>query len=202
MPKIVDKEEKKATILEASIRVFAEKGWRSTKIADIAEAAGIGKGTVYEYFQSKDELLASSFQYFMTKAETVIAERLLQIENPLERLEAYFSSWADILESEYMDYMEIVLDFWAEGIRSKERFSSLDLMKVYYDNRAFTERLLEECISNGSIKEIDTKIVASIIIGTLDGLMIQWILDKNVFDIRSAISSFARLLIDGLKKKK
>ena len=98
--------------------------------------------------------------------------------------------------------MEIILDFWAEGIRSKERFSSLDLMKVYYDNRTFIERLLEECISNGSIKEIDTKIVASIIIGTLDGLMIQWILDKNVFAIKSAVSSFARLIIDGLKKEK
>ena len=75
-------------------------------------------------------------------------------------------------------------------------------MKVYYDNRSFIEKLLEECISNGSIKEIDTKIVASIIIGTLDGLLIQWILDKDIFDINSDVSSFARLIIDGLKKEK
>lgn len=202
MPKIVDKEEKKAIILEASIRVFAEKGWRNTKIADIAEAADIGKGTVYEYFHSKDELLAASFRHFMAQVETIIVDRLTQIDDPLKRLESYFSSWAGILESEYMDYMEILLDFWAEGIRSKERFSSLDLMKAYYDNRAFLERLLEECISNGSIKEIDPKIVASIIIGTLDGLLIQWILDKKVFDIKNALSSFASLVIDGLKIEK
>ena len=200
MPKIVDKEEKRAKILEASIRVFAEKGWRSTKIADIAEAADIGKGTIYEYFQSKDEILAASFQHFMTQVETVIAGRLVRIDDPLKRLEAYFSSWADILESESMDYIEITLDFWAEGIRSKERFSSLDLMKVYYDNRQFIERLLKDCISKGCIKHIDTKIVASIIIGTLDGLLIQWILDKSVFDIKNAVSSFALLLLDGLRK--
>jgi AcrR family transcriptional regulator len=202
MPKIVDKEEKKATILEASIRVFAEKGWRNTTIADIAKAADIGKGTVYEYFHSKDELLAATFRYFMTQAETIVAGRLAQIDDPLVRLETYISSWADILESESMDYLEIVLDFWAEGIRSKERFSSLDLMKVYYDNRQFIEQLLEDCISEGSIKKIDTGIVASIIIGTLDGLLIQWILDKNVFDIKKAVSSFARLMLDGLKEEK
>ena len=202
MPKVVDKEEKRATILEASIRVFAEKGWRNTKIADIAEAADIGKGTIYEYFQSKDEILAASFQHFMTQVETVIADRLAQTDDPLKRLEAYFSSWADILESGSMEYIEITLDFWAEGIRSKDRFSSLDLMKVYYDNRQFIERLLEDCISERCIKQIDTKIVASIIIGTLDGLLIQWILDKNVFDIKNAVSSFARLLLDGLKEDK
>jgi AcrR family transcriptional regulator len=202
LPKIIDKEEKKATILEASIRIFAEKGWRNAKITDIAEAADIGKGTVYEYFHSKDEILAASFQYFMAQAEVFIAERLLKIDDPLERLEAYFSSWADILESDKMEYMEIMLDFWAEGIHSKDRFSSLDLMKVYYDNRTFIEGLLEECISTGTIKEIDTQIVASIIIGTLDGLMIQWILDKNIFAIKKAVTSFANLLIDGLKKEK
>ena len=201
MPNIVDNEEKKTQILEASIRVFAEKGWNKTKISDIAEAADIGKGTVYEYFRSKDEVFAASFRYFMAQAETIVAGRLTPIDDPLERLWAYFSSWADILESEYVDYLEIVIDFWAEGIRSKGRFSSVDLMRVYYDNRTFIEGLLEECIAQDKIKPIDTKIVASIIIGALDGLMLQWIMDRNVFDLKKAVRSTARLIIDGMKKE-
>ncbi|MGD9346795.1 MAG: TetR/AcrR family transcriptional regulator [Candidatus Aminicenantes bacterium] len=200
MPKIVDKEEKRAKILEASVKVFAEKGWRKTKMSDIAEAANIGKGTVYEYFRSKDELFAASFQYFMAKAWVFVAESLAQISDPLERLETYIVSWADILESKNVKYMEIVLDFWAEGIRSKGRTPSLDLMKFYYDNRSFIEQLLEDCIAIDSIKSVDTKIVASIIIGALDGLMIQWIMDKNAFAMKEAVSSFARLVIEGLKK--
>lgn len=202
MPKIVDKEEKRGKILEASVRVFAEKGWRKAKISEIAEVADIGKGTVYEYFRSKDELFAASFDYFMTQAETVVESHLSEIGDPLKRLEAYILAWADILESENVDYMEIVLDFWAEGIRSKGRSSSIDLMKFYYDNRSFIEHLLEENVSTNRIKSVDTKIVASIIIGALDGLMIQWIMDKNVFDMREAVSSFARLVIDGLKIEK
>ena len=201
MPKIVDKEEKKAAILDASIRVFAERGWRKTKMSDIAEAADIGKGTVYEYYRSKDELFASSFQHFMAEAESVVAERLRQVSDPLKRLEAYILAWADILESKNVKYMEIVLDFWAEGIRSKGRSSAIDLLKFYYDNRTFIEQLIEECIATDRIKAVDTKIVASIIIGALDGLMIQWIMDRNLFPMRKAVSSFASLVIDGLKKK-
>jgi AcrR family transcriptional regulator len=202
MPKIVDKDEKKSQILEASIKVFADKGWNKTKISDIAEAANIGKGTIYEYFQSKDELFAASFRYFMALAESIVAERISPLDDPLERLWAYILSWGDIFESEYMDYVEIVLDFWAEGIRSKGRFFSIDIMKVYYDNRAFIESLLEECIAQDKIKPIDTKIVASIIIGTIDGLMIQWILDRNVFDLKEAVSSTACLIIEGMTKEK
>lgn len=201
MPKIVDKEEKKTQILEASIKVLAEKGWNKTKISDIAEAADIGKGTVYEYFRSKDEVFAASFQYFMLQVENSVAERLSSIDDPLERLLAYFYSWADIFDSDYMDYLEIVLDFWAEGIRNKEGFSSVELMDFYYNNRTVIESLLDECIAQDKIKSIDTKIVASIIIGSLDGLMIQWIMDRNVFDLKEAVFSTARLIIDGLKRE-
>jgi AcrR family transcriptional regulator len=201
MPKIVDKEGKKAQILEASIRILSEKGWNKTKISDIAKAADIGKGTIYEYFRSKDEVFAASFQYFMAQAENLVAGRLSLIDDPLERLWAYFSSWADILESEYVDYLEIVLHFWAEGIRGKERFSSVDLMTFYYNNRIFIESLLKDCIAQDKIRPIDTKIIASIIIGSIDGLMIQWIMDRNVFVLKEAVDSTARLIIDGLKKE-
>lgn len=201
MPKIVDKEEKKAIILEASIKVLAERGWNKTKISDIAKAADIGKGTVYEYFRSKDELFAASFQYFMAQAENIVAGRLSSIDDPVERLWAYFLSWADIFESEYVNYLEIVLDFWAEGIRNKNGFYSVNLMDFYYKNRTVIEMLLDECIAQDEIKPVDTKIVASIIIGSLDGLMIQWIMDRDVFDLKEAVFSTASLIIDGLKKE-
>ena len=62
--------------------------------------------------------------------------------------------------------------------------------------------LLGECIAQDKIKPIDTKIIASIIIGALDGLMLQWIMDRNVFSLKEAVFSTARLVIDGMKKEK
>ena len=61
-PKIIDKEAKKAEILQAAMQVFSRKGVAKTRMADIAVAAGIGKGTIYEYFRSKEEIFAAAFQ--------------------------------------------------------------------------------------------------------------------------------------------
>lgn len=44
-------------ILEASLRLFDEKGFKDTSIQDIADAAGISKGLIYRYFRSKEEVL-------------------------------------------------------------------------------------------------------------------------------------------------
>ncbi len=65
MPKIVDKEAKRKDILNAAIHVFVEQGAAKTKIADIAKRANIGKGTIYEYFSSKEDIFQESMVLFM-----------------------------------------------------------------------------------------------------------------------------------------
>lgn len=57
------REQKKIDILRAASRVFYLQGFEGTKIEDIAKEAGIGKGTVYEYFQSKQELFDEAISY-------------------------------------------------------------------------------------------------------------------------------------------
>lgn len=199
MPKIIDKKEKKAKILEASIRVFAKKGISNSKMIDIAEAAGIGKGTIYEYFQSKDEIVEASFQFFLDGVENIISCRLTGVADPLEKLSAYIFAWADVLGSEYLDYVEIILDFWAEGIRTKGKFATVDLIKFYAESRSVLKGLLDECVAKKKIKPVDTTVVASVIIGSLDGLIIQWVMDRDIFDIKAAVHSLANVIIEGLK---
>ena len=56
---------KRELIIHAAIKVFGRTGLEKGKIADIAREAGIGKGTVYEYFRSKDELFQAIEEYFI-----------------------------------------------------------------------------------------------------------------------------------------
>ena len=202
MPIIVDKKEKRAIILNAAIRVFSKKGRTVTKISDIAEEAGIGKGTIYEYFRSKDEVFSATFNYFMAKQEEVITQRLSSINDPLEKLRAYFSAWTEVLEGEYLDYLEIVLDFWAEGVRKGDDSWKIDLNMLYSENIKILESLLSGCAARGEIKTVDNKLIAATMLGALDGLLIQWIMDRDSFDIRKATQLFADTMIEGLKKKK
>lgn len=199
MPKIVDKEEKKAKILEAAIKIFSKNGLNNTKISDIAEEASIGKGTIYEYFKSKDEIFSASFYYFTGKFEEGISLRLFRIHDPLEKVRTYFSAWAEMFEGDYLEYLDIVLDFWAEGVRERNDSLMIDLNKFYSENRDMLDNLLSECVSKGEIKKGDTKLIASIMIGTLDGILLQWVMDRKAFNMKEAILLFVETMIDGLK---
>ncbi len=55
--------ERPGQILEAALRVFGEQGFRSTRLEDVAQRAGVSKGTIYLYFSSKDELFTEMVRH-------------------------------------------------------------------------------------------------------------------------------------------
>ncbi len=59
MPKVVDREEMQHGILDAAMQVYSKKGYHAATIADVAEAAGLGKGTLYLYFKNKEAIAIS-----------------------------------------------------------------------------------------------------------------------------------------------
>ena len=198
MPKVVDKEKKRLVIIEAAIRVFARLGFANTKMLHIAEAAGIGKGTIYEYFKSKDELFVAVFNAFIKENDRLVNRRIRHIEDPVHKLQAYFNGWTDLLETEFIEFAEISLDIWAEGLRRDRSDTAFSLNEMYRTYRSQIIKMLDDGIRQDKFKPINTTITASIIIGTLDGLMIQWLMDRNIYHLREAIQQLSSIIIDGL----
>jgi AcrR family transcriptional regulator len=60
-PNRVDKAERRRHITHAALQVFTSRGFKAAKMAEVAQAAGMGKGTLYEYFRSKDDLFLAVF---------------------------------------------------------------------------------------------------------------------------------------------
>jgi len=69
-----NKSSKRDMILDAAYNLFINKGYWDTKIIDIAEAAGIGKGTVYEYFESKDAIFLELFKTKVASGYGILSE--------------------------------------------------------------------------------------------------------------------------------
>ena len=196
-PKIVDRENKRNEILIAAIRVFARQGVSRTKMIDIAHEAGIGKGTVYEYYKSKDEIFYESFRYFMQKTDDIIFKRLNEIKDPVARLEGYIDGWLESM-SDSIDLVAIMMDYWAEGIRAKNEDSIFNLKKIYAEYRNAISVLLNEGIAKKKFKTVNTKITASILIGMLDGIALQWIMDRKLFRFNEVSEAVKNSFIKGL----
>jgi len=194
----VDKEEKKRALLSAARRVFAQKGFASTKIEDVAREAGIGKGTVYEYFRSKDDIFFALFEEFKAefhKRIFVMAPK----SPPQERLKKYITSALSAFE-EWKDMSHILLDFWAEHkSKSSAHFRFDELYKVARENLS---TFIQEGIKKGVYKKVDPAHTASILIAIIDGLLLQWVFNPKSFSLRDIGSDVAAIFLSGIKKEK
>ena len=71
---MVEKANKRELILAAAREIFGEKGYHSTTSEEIAKKAGVGKGTIYQYFESKQDIfLQMHMQYLKQYSENVVA---------------------------------------------------------------------------------------------------------------------------------
>lgn len=78
---------KKEEILEAASRVFAEKEFHEVLIDDVAALAGVGKGTVYRYFRTKEELYFETLLQAFDDLSATLADAVAEETSPMRRLE-------------------------------------------------------------------------------------------------------------------
>ena len=86
MPR-VKTEAKERAILDAAAKVFATKPFHGVLIDEIASDAGIGKGTIYRYFETKDELYFATTLHILDRLAEVLSEALAQERSAARRLE-------------------------------------------------------------------------------------------------------------------
>jgi|GEM_PF-186737 len=191
--------EKKANIIGAAILVFAQKGYAATRIIDVARAAGIGKGTVYEYFRSKEDLFFSVFQQVMQDTEIqMVAAAQSGSGGVAQRLkvlsDALISAWLDKL-----DLYSLVMEFWsaATASASRERFKNT-FRTGYQAFRHTIAALIQEGVAQGELSQTCRPVeVASGLIGMWDALLLQAWVDSS-FDALGTSRVCLEVMLKGL----
>ncbi|MFC1565124.1 TetR/AcrR family transcriptional regulator [candidate division KSB1 bacterium] len=199
-PKIIDKEVRKKEILKAAMKVAAAKGIKNVRIDEIAEAAGVGKGTVYEYFKSKEEIFGASLVEFMRHIDEIMARKMFKAVTPQDRLKAMLYAWEEACEHEDSELMNLMIDVWAEGIRrdNKELLKIFDMKAIYEQYREMVSAILNDGINQGIFRKTDVLTVAGLFIATFDGIMIQWLLDRENVDLKKTSEVLYDTLMEGI----
>jgi len=202
-PKIIDKEEKKKQIIQAAMQVFSKNGITKSKMIDIARAAGIGKGTIYEYFRSKEEIFSAAFHAMFGEMESMLNEGLQNTDDPKLKLEQLVGITLDYHKEDTREFAGIMMDFWAEGIRTKNEhmLQTINLKQIYEQYRVMISQIVIEGIEKGIFKQVDPTAFAAITIAALDGLFLQIIMDPKVINIDKIKKTFTDTLFAGLTQK-
>ncbi len=201
-PKIVDRQAKRERIVGAAITVFAQKGVANTKMIDIAKEAGIGKGTLYEYFRNKEDIFASAYDTMNRDMEQKIAAILSEQTHPARQLQMIFEYSLDYFSREAVEFSSVMMDFWAEGIRRKspEMMGVINLKEIYDRYRVIIAGIVRKGQEQGLFIDVDAVSYASLAIGALDGLLLQLVMSPELIDITRMKTTFKQTMIQCLEK--
>jgi AcrR family transcriptional regulator len=174
-------DQRRTQMVVAALEVISERGYADTRIADVAERAGVSPALVIYYFKNKNQLLTEAIRHYEESWYEVGQQRMRQLPTATARIEeivamnclaeadpAPGSSW------------QLWLDFWAQAARNAE---------VGGVRRKSDERWRQEITSivlagqeTGEFREIDAAGFATCLSCLLDGLTIQIALEDPAVD--------------------
>ena len=200
MPIVVDKKKKQKEIIEAAIAIFSREGYHRTKIKDVADQAGVGKGTVYEYFDSKEDLFLRMCEYMYEQYHQSQKMSLEAFDDPQEQFRSLITrTIEDAAKWTALIYLNI--DVWSEMDRKGQEDKLRNTMIGMFDRmKEVVGGCIREGQEKGVFKDFDTDRVTLILLAALDGLMFQLLLDKEMFDPGAMAETLSDLLLEGLRK--
>ncbi len=189
MAKIVDKEKKRHNIALACRDLLLDEGIENLTVSQIAQTAGIGKGTIYEYFENKDDIVFEIIRTFLSeyqaKLESLVKTQMSTRDKLFEFFNTLFSSEHAIRHlALYKEFLSITLT------RATE-----DMLKFNQENRGKFIALLNKILDEGVAKEeISPKFkdAANSMVVFNSGLVIDSRLED--FDIHKELNRFLDLL--------
>lgn len=196
MPKIVNKQEKRARLVQAAIPVFAKNTFREAKMNDVAISADVGKGTLYEYFESKDELFLEIFKMWFSLLEEQIQDVASAIKDPVKQILTFYEQYFATIEK-YSETYYIYFDFWTELVRNPQ-INPQEIKDVYQSLRSLIAGILEEGISVGTFKKVDVQSKSIQLLSMIDGLLLQWLMDREAFSLKEIGTESVQVFLDSL----
>ena len=180
MPKIIDKEKKTAEISEAALKVFRERGFSRTRMEDIANAAGIGKGTIYEYFKNKVDILHFVVDQFFNAFSQGLINVVASEKKPVEKLLSLITFSLNNI-TEWEDHCAIYIEYFSSVRNDKKSFS---LSSLYEAMKEIIINLINECQTSGDIdRSFDPEVVAELLVSIYDGLIVHRLLEGRKMEI-------------------
>jgi TetR/AcrR family fatty acid metabolism transcriptional regulator len=185
---------KRERILRAAIEVFALNGYFNAKVSEIAKAAGVADGTIYLYFEGKEDLLVTIFREHTRNYLQSLERELAHVRRPEERIRIAIRHHLETLGRDRS--LAIVAQV---ELRHSLKFMSLLSQQEVADYLNMLRKMIEHGQSDGSFRRaIHPQLGAKAVFGILDEMVTSWILSEKEYDLAASADQIADLVLTGL----
>lgn len=193
------KEAKRLALIDAALAVFSRVGFAAAKIDDVADEAGVSKGTVYLYFESKEKLfegmVKSKMMPMLDHVEEVMAQ---STQTATERLRAHMTFfYTKILDSDRRQIMRLIM---SEGPNFPH------LAEFYHANvlsrgQSMINDILQQGVNNGEFREMNGHgLMQNVVAGALVAGIWKLVFDRfQPIDLDAYLETHIDLILNGLR---
>ncbi|QXM05633.1 TetR/AcrR family transcriptional regulator [Crassaminicella indica] len=192
MKKVKDK---KQLIIEAAMKIFCRDGFHKATVSEIAAKAGVGKGTIYEYFDSKKQLFIEMMKYYANLYYENLIAAIEKEKTIMDKLKRYI-----LIEEEIMTkHGDLAQIFMREAYNI-----GLEVHKIMKNNRIkqiqFFADLIQAGIDEGIFRNVNPYTAALAFMGSVHHIQVSKIFIKDSYSEEINIENLHDLLLNGIKK--
>ena len=194
-PRVTDqyKTEVKEKIVQAAITTFSKYGYDKTRMDDIAKSAKLGKGTLYLYFKSKEELFYAISENSIKELKEQLSKLFSKKEDLVHDAEKFYDQYRNLIH----DSEKVSFEMIAESSRNPK------LRKALYEQRMKVHDIvidyLRRQIEKGFFRnDMDVNAIASGLVALYDGLTISKLLGISEYHNKKAWTQTIRAIFTGI----
>ncbi|MGD8752736.1 MAG: TetR/AcrR family transcriptional regulator [Anaerolineales bacterium] len=189
-------EKRKNQILDAAMSVFARLGFNHARMDDIAQEAGLSKGSLYWYFESKDDIIINILDNLIGREIDLMKEAIDSYLPAKERLLSFTEIVIADLER-MKPLMPILFEFWS--LLARRKIVQKTINRYYHSYMDAIIPIIEQGIKTGEFRSVDSQ-KAGIALGTIfEGTILLWAYAPEMVSLGENIDYSVRLLIEGLE---
>ena len=189
--------ERRRRILRAAREVFSRNGYAATRMSDVATAAGVGKGTLYEHFGGKEDLFSTLVVGVARESiEALMVQRLP--EDPTQALREVIAPVVDLALRENLDLYRLFFDFWGGAAPHRKQAQEL-LRDVEGRFAGFLVDLVRRGQREGAFRpEVDAGLFVNTFMAAVDGMSLRMVVLGEEVDLRAYAAGLQDLLVGSL----
>ncbi|HSD62197.1 MAG TPA: uroporphyrinogen-III synthase [Ignavibacteriaceae bacterium] len=155
---------KRSKIIEAASLLFAQKNYHEVMMEDVAKLASLAKGTVYNYFSSKEELYFSIMQQRMEKLISSLKNKIADEKTSIDSLHSFIIHVYMFM----MKYQTFFLMYQKESLKAENEICS-ELCTLERDLKNMLKSIIKSGKNENLFREIDEDFAVDLILGSVYG---------------------------------
>jgi len=188
-------------ILDAAIKVFAEKGFHEATLDEVAQEAEFSKGTLYLYFSNKEDLLSTIVSDSLEKWTEFYKSTITGKESFREEITAVFNGVAERIfgNPDLFTLLSVQHASLFNALSQEKRNEACKIHNKIWES--FNERV-KMAIENEELRDLPPKAIEGMVHGSLDAMIHNRWNCKTLNDLKNGIVIFMDILFNGIAKRK